>query len=409
MFNLLLSSLLWASPLSDSETSYTGATILEGDVDVSFNSVVNLDYESDTRSYAWFEGNTLYIGNSDEYGNSVDGIVEFYWFQSSIDRGSDFYVAVIKARATPGDDCPGWQSLWFDHNCELWADDWQDWGEYPVLSVEAMTDVNREQGAFRWDWAVPFENYGIDAYGQVTFSNQYGIGMNAEGAVMAHGEIPLDEEGNVQAAGNVQVKGYMSPEYSVRTQYEVTLYEWDVFVNGRADLMAWDTYLNLGVRADQSAYHEYFMSIQVEQGETFVLDEINFVSHFDIGNLNPFAKEVGFSLQHIEINTPFWEPEEDEGEEWENSPEPADEEEIVEEEHPEITENETENIPDDSDIPSLSYDEEPIKTGCSTYSPDTLDALLFIMLFVASLFRRQEICEACGCIPCDCDWGNLDP
>jgi len=390
MFNLILSSLLWASPLGESETSYVGASILEGDSDVSFSHILDHEYTYGERSYAFFEGNTLYVGNSDEYGNSVDGIVEFYWFQSSIDRGSDFYVAVIKARATPGDDCPGWQSLWFDHNCELWADDWQDFGEYPVLSVEAMTDVNREQGAFRWDWAVPFENYGVDAYGQVTFSNQYGIGGNAEGAIMAHGEYPLDEDGNVKAAGNVQVKGYVSSEYSVQTQYEVTLYEWDVYVNGRADLMAWDTYLNLGVRADQSAYHEYFMSIQVEQGKTFIIDEVNFISNFDVGNLNPFVNELGFSIQNVEISAPFWEPEEDEEEEmnFEPSSEPSPPEEEVEETIE--VEDEPIDILEDSALPSLSS-EEPIKTGCSTMNDEPkLLAILFASLFILCYITRRK-------------------
>ena len=45
--------------------------------------------------------NTLYVGAEDDYGNGIDGIVEFFWFESSIDRGADFYVAVIKARTTP--------------------------------------------------------------------------------------------------------------------------------------------------------------------------------------------------------------------------------------------------------------------------------------------------------------------
>ena len=117
------------------------------------------------------------MGTSDEYGNSVDGIIEFFWFQSSIDRGSDFYVAVVKVRATPGNTVLG---ILLGSNCELWADDWADWGEHPVVTVEAITDVVREQGAFRWDWAVPFENYGIDAYGQMSFSNQYGIGSAAK-------------------------------------------------------------------------------------------------------------------------------------------------------------------------------------------------------------------------------------
>lgn len=397
MISLILGSLLWGSPLDDSETSYTGATILEGDIDVTVSNITNLEYGLGERTYAFFEGNTLYAGNSDEYGNSVDSIIEFYWFQSSIDRGSDFYVAVIKVRATPGDDCPGWQSLWLDQDCELWADDWQDWGEYPVLSIEALTDISREQGAFRWDWAVPFENYGIDAYGQVSFSNQYGIGANAEGALMAHGEIPLDEEGNVEAAGNVQVKGYISPEYSVKTQYEVTLYEWDVYVNGRADLMAWDTYLNLGVRADQSAYHEYFVSIQVEQGETFVLDEINFSSHFDTGNFNPFASEIGFSLQHIEIGIPFWQPEEDEEEELQAEPaqeiEPASEPAVDTSEPPQ---EDLEGNDSDEEMPALSDSQHPVKGGCSNEGNSGpfgwLQTISFIFFFLGMthLFNRRS-------------------
>ena len=301
--------------LSLSETSYTGASILQGDWEVTFDHTVDVNPDDDNLRYAFFEGNTLYVGNSDSYGNSVDGIVEFFWFQSSIDRGTDFYVAVIKARATPGHDCY-WGPWISGADCHLWADEYQDWGEYPVLSIEALTDVNREAGAFRWDWSVPFENYGIDAYGQVTFSNQYGIGANAEGAVMAHGEIPLDESGNVEAAGNVQVKGYISPEYSVQTQYEVTLYEWDVFVDGRANMMAWDMYLNLGARDSQSAYHEYFLAIQVEEGQIFKLDELNFVSYFDTGWWNPISHELGLSLRGIEIMQPVYEP---------NSTEPSNE------------------------------------------------------------------------------------
>ena len=122
--------------------------------------------------------------------------MEFFWFQSSIDRGTDFYVAVVKTRVTPGHDCYYAPWDWArGAQCKLWADEWSDWGEYPVLSVEAMTDVTREQGAFRWDWSIPFESYGIDAYGQVTFQNRYGIGESAEGAAMVHGEYQLNDDG----------------------------------------------------------------------------------------------------------------------------------------------------------------------------------------------------------------------
>jgi len=310
-----------ASDLSASETSYSGASILEGDWDVSFETATDIAGSEGRFPYAFFEGNTLYVGNSDVYDNTIDAIVEFFWFQSSIDRGTDFYVAVIKTRVTPGHDCYYAPWDWArGAQCKLWADEWSDWGEHPVLSVEAMTDVEREQGAFRWDWSVPFESYGIDAYGQVTFQNAYGIGSDSEGAVMAHGEYKIEEEGTeMQAAGNLQVKGYHSSEYSVQTQYEVTLYEWDVFVDGRADLMAWDMYLNLGARETQSAYHEYFLSVQVEEGMPFMIDQLNFVGNFDTGWYDPFHHELGVTLSDLVISQPFFIP----------ADEPDDEEEPV--------------------------------------------------------------------------------
>jgi len=318
MFGLLLLCLgtSYAQSLSDSETSYSGASILEGDWDVTFETSIDISDSEDRFPYAFFEGNTLYVGNSDTHNNTIDAIVEFFWFQSSIDRGTDFYVAVIKTRATPGDNCYYAPWEWArGAPCKLWADEWSDWGEYPVLSIEAMTDIEREQGAFRWDWSVPFESYGIDAYGQVTFQNRYGIGESSEGAVMAHAAYPLTDDGEMKAEGNVQVKGFHSSEYSVQTQYEVTLYEWDVFVDGRADLMAWDMYLNLGERETMSAYHEYFLSIQVEEGMPFKIDEMNFVSNFDTGWYDPFRYEMGVSLVDLVISPPLFIPASDEPEE----------------------------------------------------------------------------------------------
>lgn len=388
MLSLLFgASLALADGLGVPETSYTGASILQGDTDVLFGNVLDLDYETSPTTYAFFEGNTLYVGNSDDYGNSVDGIIEFFWFQSSINRESDFYVAVMKVRATPGRDCPFWLSL--DSDCELWADDLFDWGEHPVVSVEAVTDVTREQGAFRWDWAVPFENYGINAYGQVSLSNQYGIGANAEGSIMAHGEIPLDESGATQAAGEVQVKGFLNPQFMVQTQYDITLYEWDVYVNGRADLMAWDAYLNLGARANQSAYYEYFLPIQVEIGETFMMDELNFIATFDTGNINPFAHELGLSIQNLEIALPYWEPSE---EEEETSLEPASEpsEEDTEPEVDDTAGEEQDFANEASEDQDVELEiTEPVKSGCTTSRSNSTAILLLSSLF--ALFMRRDM------------------
>jgi len=397
MILALLANLAFAE-LNVPETSYTGATILEGDLDVTFSVVTDLDNNTTPDNYSFFEGNTLYLGTSDEYGNSVDGIIEFFWFQSSIDRGSDFYVAVVKVRATPGNDCPWWLG---GSQCELWADDWADWGEHPVVTVEAITDVTREQGAFRWDWAVPFENYGIDAYGQMSFSNQYGIGAassaGAEGSAMSAVSIPegtningVPVQGGANAEASVQAKGFMNSDYRVQTQYEVTLFEWDVFVSGRADLMAWDTYLNLGERANQSAYYEYFLPIQVEVGETFMMDEFNFVSHFDTGNINPFAHELGLSLKGIEIGVPYWEPLEDTTEETEDPiVEPS--EEPVEEDTAILLEDTGEPYIDPNED-SLDEGEkeisDPIKSCTANPSPSAM--VLALLSAILLIGRRRK-------------------
>ena len=361
----LMTMLAFGDGLSTSETSYTGATILEGDSEVVVSEALSIDYQVDPNNYAFFEGNSLYVGTSDDDGNSVDGIIEFFWFHSSIDRGSDFYVAVIKVRSTPGNNC-------FFSDCHLWADEWQDWGEHPVVGVEAMTDVVGEQGAFRWDWAVPFENYGIDAYGQITFGNQYGIGASAEGSAMTAVETPEGTNINgipVNGDANIQVKGYVSPDYKVQTQYNVTLYEWDVFVNGRADLMSWDVFLNLGERDDQSAYHEFFLAIQVEEGQPFMLDELNLYGNFDTGWWNPIHKEIGVSLQGIIISQPYYEP---------ASTEPSEDPVEPAEEPLEDSGWEDTATPDDSavedlidpneDEPSVKEDSEQQAAGCATVS-----------------------------------------
>ena len=309
LFSLLCGA-AFAQDMSVPETSYTGAIMLEPDVDISFDSYAALDGNTQD-SYAYFNGNSLYIGHQDDDGNRVDGIVEFFWFESSIDRGADFYVAVIKARSNPA------------HGEELWITDWNDWGmqPHPVLSVEAWTDVSRETGAFRWDWSLPFENYGIDAYGQVTVGSQYGIGggssVGADGAVMTGVNLPegtningVPVQGGATANADIQVKGYVSHEHKVQTQYNVTLYEWDVDVIGSGDMVAWDMYLNLEARAEESAYHEYYLAIQVPEGDAFMLDQINILGNFDTSWWNPLARsEVGVMINNIEINAPFYNPE----------------------------------------------------------------------------------------------------
>jgi hypothetical protein len=410
--------------LNTAQTSYIGAIMLEGGVDVTFNAYEAIDGNTDN-SYAYFNGNSLYVGHEDDAGNRVDAIVEFFWFESSIDRGSDFYVGVVKARSNPSNDD------------ELWITDWNDlsgsWGveAFPVLTVEAMTDVDREHGAFRWDWSLPFESYGIDVMGQITVGNQYGLGAGAEGSLMTAGSLPDGANINgvpVSGSGEIQTKGYISSEYKVQTQYNVTLFEWDVDVTGGADVMAWDMYLNLEARAEQSAYHEYFLAIQVDEGETFQLDNINILGNFDTSFWNPFARqELGVMLNGIEISAPFYNPTptvyDFDGDSWTDNvdcddldadiypgatdipgngidedcdgydaQEPSTDNE--EEENTETENNDDENTGDpgfdkneDDAIELNDESNEPIK-GCSAVAASTMGGLALSVLFVSG--RRRE-------------------
>jgi hypothetical protein len=248
--------------LSAAQTSYIGAVMLEGEVDVTFDGVLTgSDAELGQTNYAYFAGNTLYFGTSDDVGNNLDTIIEFFWFESSIDRQSDFYVAIVKARSTPN-----LSEDWF-----LDADDLLNLDARPVLSLQAERDTSMDTGAFRWDWSLPFENYGIDSYGTATLTNSYGIGANAEGSAIASTTI---DEDSYQVEGTVQTKGYVSTDYKVETQYQVTLHRWDVTVSGNPSQISWDMMLNTGDREEQSAYHEYFIVMQTDVGASFTMEEL---------------------------------------------------------------------------------------------------------------------------------------
>ncbi|HIJ10707.1 TPA: hypothetical protein HA278_01490 [Candidatus Woesearchaeota archaeon] len=155
--------------------------------------------------------------------------------------------------------------------------------------------------------------------------------------------------------------------------------------------MAWDAYLNLGVRANQSAYYEYFLPIQVEIGETFLMDELNFIATFDTGNINPFAHQLGLSVQNVEISLPYWEePEEEEEIPVEPSSEPSEEEIEEPEEDTAVIEPSEEQVeePSNDEMPALD-EGTPVKSGCSTVATD-FSPVAFFAAWLIVLFRKED-------------------
>ncbi len=256
------------SGLSDTETSYKGAIMLRGNHEVTMESVVpgyvgEEWYQADGR-YAYFSGNTLYAGVQDDENNYVDMIAEFFWFESSIERGSDFYVAVVKARTSP--NLQDWRLE--DHGNGFLGYFVPD--NEATLYLRAQTDVTAGSGAFRWDWSVPFDNYGWDAYGNITMETKYGLGINGEGAAQKAYETP--EGSTIPVEANVQAKGFFNSDYQVQTKYEVTLWRWEIVVHGSAGQIDWQMNLHSKDRENQNAYHEYFIAMQSDQGVPFKLD-----------------------------------------------------------------------------------------------------------------------------------------
>ena len=254
-----------STSVSDAETSFKGAVMLQGDIDVSFGEVTAGVLEDDENyRYAFFSGNTLYAGVEDRHGNTTDMIAEFFWFESSIDRGSDFWVAVVKARTTPNLE-EGWRLEVADN---------------PVLSLHAETYNDMENSGFRWDWSIPFESYGWDSYGSVTMASSYGLNTNAEGAAMVAYEQRIEEgsdtEGTVteEVAATVQAKGYMNDSFQIQTKYQITLWRWEMMVQGTPSDLDWDLYLDSWDRQEQNAYHEFMVVMQADEDKGFNLERL---------------------------------------------------------------------------------------------------------------------------------------
>jgi len=368
-----------SADLTDAETSFKGALMLKGDIDVSIGEVTAGVLEDDENfRYAFFSGNTLYAGVEDRHGNTTDMIVEFFWFESSIDRGSDFWVAVVKARTSPN----------LEEDWRLMVED------APVLSLHAETYNELDNAGFRWDWSLPFESYGWDAYGSVTMESSYGLNTNAEGAAMVAYEYKNEEETDVgiigeEVSATVQAKGYLNDSFQIQTKYQITLWRWEMMVQGTPADMDWDLYLDSWDREDQNAYHEYMLVMQADEGKGFNLERLELSGTTAIPRWYWWDSEstMSIAINNIQIDRPAIDLEDYEtGPEDNGSGEP----EAPVEETDEVADTEDTTQAGSGSTTNINVEVPAQPASCSTSGSRTAPLGLALALGLAALGRRRD-------------------
>ena len=369
--------------ISDAETSFKGALMLRGDAEVTFGDVTaGIIEDDDNFRYAFFSGNTLYAGVEDRHGNTSDMIVEFFWFESSLDRGSDFWVAVVKARTTPNLE-EGWK---------LQVED------KPVLSLHTETYNELDNAGFRWDWSLPFESYGWDAYGSVTMESSYGLNTNAEGAAMVAYEQRESDDGiREEIAATVQSKGYLNEAFQIQTKYQITLWRWEMMVQGTPADMDWDLYLDSWDRQEQNAYHEFMVVMQADEDHGFTMERLELSGN----TTDPrwywwdANSTMSIAIHDIQLTRPDINLEDYETDEWINDDEdvddqsdtPSNEDDSEDMEEPEDTIEDEDASGDTTNITVQA----PAETGgCSTTGNRTAPLGLALALGLVAMGRRKD-------------------
>jgi MYXO-CTERM domain-containing protein len=269
-----------AEDLSETQTAFYGARLLCGPTadspncprsargEVSFGRVEVGDYDDfDGRDrYSFWTGDSLFAGVIDDAsGNRVDAVAEFYWFESSVPRDSDFYVVVLKVAAAPNQT-----SNWRIATDPSIVDNllFRDIG--PIHRIKAMVERNGNFGAIRWDWSVPHQNYRWEPAQVIEVEQEYTAGVNVEGNAMR----------SLTEGVSIQAKGYLNAMAKVSTRYTITLWRWEMRVQPGATDMIWNlTALDPEHDLDP-AYHEYFLVIQAPRGREARLEGLDFGGTF---------------------------------------------------------------------------------------------------------------------------------
>jgi MYXO-CTERM domain-containing protein len=202
-----------------------------------------------------------------------------------------------------------------------------------------------------------------------------------------------DEDGQSYSA-SVQSKGYLNSEYKVRTQYQVTLWRWEVMVQGSAGQMSWDMVLNSPDREDQNAYHEFFLVMQTGINQPFEISNLEFGGQVKDSRMLWFDRHSDLSARIPSLilsrpELPVESPEEEPDDEEEDQPEAPDEDEGGS--WP--SDEEADDEPASSEPPTTWSDSDG--SGCSTAGTGSglsasISSLLLGLLGLVGAVRRRS-------------------
>jgi len=281
------------SVLSETETAYSGALLMRNGENIQLGALTEGRYDDleDRERYLFWQGDSLFLGVIDNVENNrLDVVAEFYWFESSLPRNSDFYVIVLKVTAAPSANTD-----WRIATPASLADSilFRDIGS--VHRVEAALDRSGEHGAIRWDWSLPFQNYRWEPEQVIEVEQEYTAGVNLEGSAMR----------DLSGGTNVQAKGFLNAQTRVSTRYTITLWRWEMLVQAGATDMDWALVALSPEHEQDPAYHEYFLVLQAERNVPVRLDYLQFGTTFRKRALLLDAfSDLSVSLQNIQLTPP---------------------------------------------------------------------------------------------------------
>jgi len=280
--------------LSETETSYAGARLLRNGENVRLGELRagrHDDLQNRDR-YLFWQGDSLFLGAIDlEDNNRLDVVAEFYWFESSLPRNSDFYVIVLKVTAAPATNTD-----WRIATPASAVDSvlFRDIGA--VQRVEAAMDRNGENGAIRWDWSLPFQNYRWEPERVIEIEQEYAAGAHIEGSAMR----------DLSEGVNVQAKGFLDAQTRVSTRYTITLWRWEMLVQAGATDMDWALIALDPEHEQDPAYHEYFLVLQAERNVPVRIDHLQFATTMRkrVPLFFDDFRDISVRLRNIELSSP---------------------------------------------------------------------------------------------------------